>query len=144
MRTISLVSSAKRPELDGGVCIFVLHHTVVCEFMTLLIKHNSLTPLARIHPYIKALPPPNVAVGTKHFSHCTTPLATPDNFGCFWIWNDWLSLLRQEYGFPEVSILWLWALEGVKLVYFALVTVGNSSGDHNVTSAGCVILWDKV
>ncbi len=33
--------------------VFVLHHTVVCEFMTAFIKHNSCTPSALIHPYIK-------------------------------------------------------------------------------------------
>ncbi len=49
----------------SSVCI---HHTVVCEFMTALIKHNSLTPSALIHPYIKALLPLNVTVGTKHVS----------------------------------------------------------------------------
>ncbi len=48
--------------------VFVFHHTVVCEFMTALIKHNSLTPSALIHPYRRAVLPLNVTVGTKHFS----------------------------------------------------------------------------
>ncbi len=54
--------------------------------------------------YIRALLPLNVTVGTKHFSLYSSS-STPEHFGCFWIRNDWLGLLRPEYGFPEVSIL---------------------------------------
>jgi len=46
----------------------ITSHSGVCELMTALIKHNSLTPPALIHPYIRALLPLNFTVGTRFFS----------------------------------------------------------------------------
>ncbi len=83
---------------------FCINHTVVCEFMTALLKHTSLTHSALTHPYVKALLP-RTALWVPSTSHCTPHLATPEHFGCFWIRNDWLGLLKPEYGFPEVSNL---------------------------------------
>ncbi len=34
----------------------------------------------------------------------TPTLATPEHFGCFWIWNDWLGLLRPESIYPGNSL----------------------------------------
>ncbi len=49
--------------------------------------------------------------------------------------------MRPEYGFLEVYIFLIWALEKVKLVHYALATVGSSNGDnHACYSAGCILL----
>ncbi len=73
----------------SSVSSFVFHHTIVCEFMTALIKHNSLTPSALIHPYTRALLPLNVTVGTKHFSLYSSSSSTRT----FWMLLDpkWLT-----------------------------------------------------
>ncbi len=84
----------------SSVLSFVFHHTVVCEFMTALIKHNSLIPSALIHPYTRALLPLNVTVGTKHFSLYSSSI----NNRTFWMLLDlkWLTWsLRPEYGFQK-------------------------------------------
>ncbi len=126
--------------------VFVFHHTVVCEFMTALIKHNSLTPSALIHPYIRALLPLNVTVGTKHFSL----YSSSSNTRTFWMLLDpkWLTWsLETRVWIPRSLYFVIWALEKVKWVYFALATVGNSSGDNNHACHFCRLrhtLWDKV
>ncbi len=56
----------------------------LCEFMTVLMKQNSLTPSALIHPYIKALLPLNFTVGTKHFSL----YSSSSNTRLFWMRLD--------------------------------------------------------
>ncbi len=77
-------------------------------------------------------------------SHCTPPLATPEHFGCFWIRNDWLGLLRPEYGFPEVSICryrpWKRLNELFCFGYSRVILVVTTT--MHVTSAGCVILCE--
>ncbi len=68
-----------------------------------------------------------------------------EHFGCFWIRNGWLGLLKPEYGLPEASILYIRALEDVIWVYFALATVCNSGGDNNHACHFCRLrhtLWD--
>uniref|UniRef100_A0A671S5E5 Histone-lysine N-methyltransferase EHMT1-like n=1 Tax=Sinocyclocheilus anshuiensis TaxID=1608454 RepID=A0A671S5E5_9TELE len=52
--------------------------------MTALIKHNSLTPSALIHPYRRALLLLNVTVGTKHFSL----YSSSSNTRTFWMLLD--------------------------------------------------------
>ncbi len=68
---------------------FCINHTVVCEFMTALLKHTSLTRSALTHPYVKALLPLNGTVGTKHFSL----YSSSSNTRTFWMLLDlkWLT-----------------------------------------------------
>ncbi len=67
---------------DSSFCI--PSRTVVCEFMTALIKHNSLTPSELIHPNLKALLPLNVTAGIKPFS----PYSSSSNTRTFWMLLD--------------------------------------------------------
>ncbi len=78
--------------------------------MTVLIKHNSLTPSALIHPYIKALLPLNITVGTIT-SHCTPPLATPEHFGCT-LRKKGTKLYLLRYKWPSLG----WYPEGYNVV----------------------------
>ncbi len=109
---ISSLHAEKMPnnagEWRGGVAssvsVFVFHHTSSVWINDSVDKANSLTPSALIHPYTRALLPLNVTGGTKHFSLYSSS-SNNRHFRCFWIWNDWLGLLRPAYGFQEVSIL---------------------------------------
>ncbi len=107
--------------------VFVLHHTVVCEFMTALIKHNSLTPSA-LHPNIRAL----LSLTSLWEPYTTSPQATPlDAFRSEMIDLDCMHSQKSTF---------------CKNGWVYCATVGSSSVDNNYACHFCrlhLTLWDK-
>ncbi len=112
--------------------------------MTALIKHNSLTPSALIHPYTRALLALNVTVGTKHFSL----YSSSSNTRTFWMlldpkWLTWsletrvwiprsLYFVDMGLGRGWMSLFWFGYSRVIQMVTTTM----------HVTSAGCVILCE--